>query len=189
MGSTPPNSSSSGPAPTPPAEKSQPEYKQYPSGPRVLVSAAPGGVRRGAGSLVGGAAFSANAVQGDNFYDTQGTNYQYHALFALSIAFLIVFATQVYVKTGSGTTASEKTGNNIKDSLNGASGAASLKAWAILAFVLFSAASFKTTQSLAAAFAWLILVAVVLVNGEQLLKMVNTTAPSASRGQTNTQGK
>lgn len=182
MGQTPPPSASSGGA----------NWRTDPnSGHNVLISAAPHGVRRGAGALVGGSVWAANRVQGDNFYDSQGTNYQYHTLFALSVAFLIVFATQMYVKTGAGGTATEATGNNVRDSLNGASGAASLKAWALIAFVLFSMSSFKSTASLAAAFSWLILVSVVLMNGMSLMQMfgVKGSTPPGGRPPTNTQGK
>ena len=152
-----------------------------PSGPRVLVSAAPGGVRRGAGALVGGTVGIGNAVQGENFYDAQGTNYKYHTAFALSVAFIIVFGLQAAAKTGiGGVTASEKTGNVVKDTLSGASAAASLKAWAVIAFVLVSAASFKSTESLAAAFSWLILISVILINGQQALKIFNGPLPAGT---------
>lgn len=171
--SAPPRQKKSAPpkaAPEQPAQNS-------PSGPRILVNAAPGGIRRGSGMLSKGAVGAYNASQGENFYNEQGTNYRYHTLYALSIAFLIVFATQIYVRTASGGTATEATGNRVKDSLDGAAGAASLKAWAVIALVLMSMSGFKSTQSLAAAFSWLILISVVLINGQQLLKIFNGPIP------------
>lgn len=90
-------------------------------------------------------------------------NYQQHVFIAISLSIIIV----IVAAYGRGKTVSSKTANQYLDPKSdpikfGVS-------WLGIAVVLLAGASFRGTDKLAAAFAWLIFVAVLLINGEQAL--------------------
>lgn len=97
-------------------------------------------------------------------------NYKLHVLYAVTLSFIIVF--MIHIAKGKlslvDTSKSEDTlGNTFKgDSVNQA-----IVGWGVIALVLFSMAAFDSTAGLAAAFAWLILIAVLLINADTLLKI------------------
>lgn len=119
----------------------------------------------------GGDVILSSPFRGGNFSNTQGTDYSYHTLFALSMAFVIVMVTHMTAKNLGNT---EETGNAVRDTLNGQSARTSLWGWLFIFIVLLSASSFKSTQSLAAAFSWLILISVLLVNGQSLFRIFSS---------------
>lgn len=105
-------------------------------------------------------------------------NYKLHVLYATVTAFVLVFVIHVGKKNLSliDTSKSEDT---LRNTFTGDSVDRAFYSWGAIALVLFSAAAFDSTASLAAAFAWLLLVAVILVNTDYLLKVMgwsNTTS-------------
>lgn len=97
-------------------------------------------------------------------------NYKYHVLFAVSMGFIIVFVTHL-AKGQLALVDTSKTESTLKSTFEGDSVERAFVGWGIIALVLFSASSFDSTASLAAAFAWLILISVILLNGQTLLKI------------------
>ncbi len=90
-------------------------------------------------------------------------NYQQHVFMALSLSLILVLLS-AYAR---GRNNSAKQVNQYLDPK--ADPAKFATAWVGIAIILLAGASFRGTDKLAAAFAWLIFVAVLLVNGEQAL--------------------
>jgi hypothetical protein len=107
-------------------------------------------------------------------------NYQYHVLFAVTSAFLLVFT----VNLAAGKLAlldTKKSEDTLTAMFKGDSVSSAFIGWGVIALVLFSASSFDGTASIAAAFAWLILVAAILLNGQQILKIMGATTSTVSK--------
>lgn len=132
-----------------------------------------------------GAAKGGNAIIAapSSFSNEGGTNYQYHVLFALSVSFIFVFGTHMAAVHFGNT---QETTGKIQQTLNGSSTKASLIGWGFIAAVLLAMAEFDSTASLAAAFAWLILVSVLLINGKAVLDVVNQMTSLTSTTKTTT---
>lgn len=107
-------------------------------------------------------------------------NYKLHVLYALVSAFLITFTLRI--KQGpisvSNTTQTEGT---VRNTFRADAVGEAMKGWVVIAVVLFSLSAFDSTAPLAAAFAWLILVTVVLANTDRLFELFST-APTGVGG-------
>lgn len=97
-------------------------------------------------------------------------NYKLHVLYAVSLGFIIVFLTHL-AKGELALIDTAKTESTLKSTFEGDSVDKAFIGWGVIALVLFSAAAFDTTASLAAAFAWLILISVILLNADTLLRI------------------
>lgn len=109
-------------------------------------------------------------------------NYKLHTLYALTTAFVIVFGLHIAAGRLSlwDTSQSEST---LKNTFHGDSVTSALVSWGLIAFVLFSMSAFDSTAPLSAAFAWLILLAVLLINADRILKVAGYfNTPSGGAG-------
>jgi hypothetical protein len=97
-------------------------------------------------------------------------NYNYHVLFAVTTGFLLVFVVHL-AKGKLSLINTDMTSNTLSSTFKGDSVERAFIGWGMIALVLFAAAEFDSTAPLAAAFAWLILVSVLLINAETLVKI------------------
>lgn len=97
-------------------------------------------------------------------------NYNLHVLYALTIGFGLVFVVHI-AKGKLSLLDTSKSEDTLKATFTGDTVDKALMGWAFIALVLFSAAAFDSTAPLAAAFAWLILVSVLLINATTILKI------------------
>lgn len=108
-------------------------------------------------------------------------NYKLQVLYAVTLAFTMVFLLHIAKGKFSliDTSQSEDTlGNTFKgDRVQEA-----VVAWGIIAFVLFSMSTFDTTAGLAAAFAWLLLLSVLIINADTLLVLAGKAPGGGSYG-------
>lgn len=101
-------------------------------------------------------------------------NYKLHTLYALTAAFIIVFG--LHLASGKlSLWEPEKSESTLRNTFRGDSAQQAMIAWGVLVIVLFSMAAFDSTAPLSAAFAWLILIAVLLMNADRLLKIAGAT--------------
>lgn len=104
-------------------------------------------------------------------------NYKLHTLYALTTAFIIVFG--LHILNGKLALWNPETSeSNLRNTFRGDSVRSATVAWGVIALVLFSAAAFDSTAPLAAAFAWLILISVILINTDRIVAIANKQAPS-----------
>ena len=108
-------------------------------------------------------------------------NYKLHVLYAVTLGFVIVFITHL-AKGELALIDTAKTESTLKSTFEGDSVDKAFIGWGVIALVLFSAAAFDSTASLAAAFAWLILISVVLLNAQTLLKAAGYQQTSGGDG-------
>ena len=108
-------------------------------------------------------------------------NYKLHTLYALTTAFLIVFG--LHIANGKLSLWNpDQSESTLRNTFRADSVGNAMKAWGVLALVLFSMSAFDTTAPLSAAFAWLILVAVLLMNSDRLLAVANAGASTGGGG-------
>jgi hypothetical protein len=117
----------------------------------------------------------------------EAPNYKLHVLYALVTAFLVVYLTNISKKKLKivGTTKGEPSNNwaaRAKTIATGDSVEQSLVGWGVIYLVLFSAVAFDSTAPLAATFAWLILISVILVNTEAIYAILNNAFTPARGG-------
>lgn len=97
-------------------------------------------------------------------------NYKLHVLYATTLAFIIVF--MVHIAKGKlALVDTSKSQDTLTNTFKGDSVDSAIVGWGIIALVLFSMAAFDSTAGLAAAFAWLILISVLLINADTLLQI------------------
>lgn len=100
-------------------------------------------------------------------------NYKLHTLYALTTAFLIVFG--LHIANGRLSLWNpEQSESTLRNTFRADAVGNAMKAWAVLALVLFSMSAFDSTAPLSAAFAWLILIAVLLMNADRLLAIAGS---------------
>jgi hypothetical protein len=106
-------------------------------------------------------------------------NYKLHVLYALTTGFVLVFVIHL-AKGQLSLIDTSKSEDTLRNTFTGDSVDRAVVAWGVLALVLFSMAAFDSTASLAAAFAWLILISVILVNTQTLLKIMGAYNKAAT---------
>ena len=108
-------------------------------------------------------------------------NYKLHVLYGVTLGFLLVFITSV-AKGKLSLVDTKKTESTLSSTFEGDSVDKALVGWGAIALILFSMAAFDSTASLAAAFAWLILISVLLLNAQVLLKAAGAYNTGAING-------
>lgn len=103
-------------------------------------------------------------------------NYKLHTLYALTTAFLIVWGLHI-VNGKLSLWNPDQSESTLRNTFRGDSVSQAMKAWGVLALVLFSMSAFDSTAPLSAAFAWLILIAVLLMNADRLLAIAGYNEP------------
>lgn len=98
-------------------------------------------------------------------------NYRLYAIEAVFIAFVIVWTTHIAAGKLSLWDSSQSE-NTLKKTFQGDTVQWSIWGWLVITTVVAFGVSNNVTAKFTAAFAWLILISVVLINGEQFLKLV-----------------
>lgn len=101
-------------------------------------------------------------------------NYPRHTLVALFLGVTTVFVVHV-AKGRIGLWNYNQSQDAVVNAFTGDSVMNALIAWGFIFFVLLTMSEFPSTAPLAAAFAWLILISVILVNGDTVIKILGAT--------------